>query len=68
MRLRLMALALGALSVAACSDTNRPDLNNPSVSDFSKITTRSQVSAIAVGVISADRTRNEFAIQAGENI
>ena len=68
MRLRLMALALGALSVAACSDTNRPDLNNPSVSDFSKITTRSQVSAIAVGVISADRTRNEFAIQAGEII
>lgn len=68
MRLRHMALALGVLSVAACSDVNRPDLNNPSVSDFSKITTRSQVSAIAVGVLSADRGRNEFGIQAGEII
>jgi len=68
MRLRHIALALGVLSVVACSDVNRPDLNNPSVSDFSKITTRSQISAIAVGVMSSDRGRLEFAIQSGEII
>jgi hypothetical protein len=68
MRLRHMALALGVLSVVACNDVNRPDLNNPSVSDFSKITTRAQISAIAVGVMSSDRGRLEFAIQSGEII
>jgi len=68
MRARHLALALGVLSVAACSDVNRPDLNNPSVSDFSKITTQSQIAAIAVGVMNSDRGRLEFAIQSGEII
>lgn len=66
MRLRHMALALGVLTVAACTDSNRPDLNDPSVSDFSKITTQSQIAAIAEGVLSSDRGRNEGAIQIGE--
>jgi len=68
MRLRHMALALGLLAVAACKDVNRPDLNNPSLTDFSKISTVSQISAIAIGLISADRGRNEFDIQASEII
>lgn len=66
MRLRHIALALGVLTVAACTDSNRPDLNNPSVSDFSKITTQAQIAAIAAGVLSSDRGNNEGSIQIGE--
>jgi hypothetical protein len=68
MQFRHLALALGVLTVAACTDSNRPDLNNSSVSQFSKITSRTQVSAIAVGVLSTDRGRNEAEIQIGEII
>lgn len=68
MQLRHIALALGVLTVAACTDVNRPDLNNASITGFSKITSRTQVSALAVGVLSADRGRNEAEIQIGEII
>lgn len=55
MRIRLLAVALGALVVAACNDATRPDLNNPSVSDFSTITDLAQVQALSMGVLSYDR-------------
>lgn len=68
MQLRPVALALCAFTVAACTDVNRPDLNNASVSSFSKITSRSQVAALAVGVLSRDRANNETEITINEII
>lgn len=68
MQFRHIALVLGAFAVAACNDVNRPDLNNASVSSFSKITSRSQVGALAVGVLSRDRANNETEITINEII
>lgn len=68
MRTRYLAVALGVLTVGACKDATRPDLNNPSVTDFSTITDRSQVQNLATGVIRADRGQNESEIVFGETI
>ncbi len=55
MRIRLLALALGVMFVGACTDTTRPDLNNPSASDYSNITSLGQVQTLALGVLVYDR-------------
>ncbi|HEU4642440.1 MAG TPA: hypothetical protein VFS44_08295 [Gemmatimonadaceae bacterium] len=68
MRARYLALALGVLAVGACKDATMPDQNNPSVNDFSTITDRSQVQALATGVIRGDRGQNETEIVFGETI
>lgn len=68
MHLRHVALAFCAFAAAACNDVNRPDLNNASVSSFTKITSRSQVAALAVGVLSRDRANNETEITINEII
>src|SRR6185437_8609502 len=68
MQLRNLALMLCAFAVAACTDVNRPDLNNASVNSFSKITSRAQVAALAVGVLSRDRANNETEITINEII
>lgn len=69
MRIRLLALALGVTVVAAsCKDATRPDLNNPSVSDYSNITDLSQVQALSVGVLIGDRATIGGEILRGEII
>lgn len=55
MRTRLLAFALGVVFIAACEDPSRPDLNNPSVSDYTNITSVSQVAALATGMLGYDR-------------
>lgn len=55
MRTRLMAFALGVTFISACQDPARPDLNNPSVSDYSNITSTSQIAALATGMLGYDR-------------
>ncbi len=68
MRNRLMALVLGVLFVAACQDPARPDLNNPSVSDYSNITSTSQVAALVTGILGYDRGNNTSEILRAEVI
>jgi len=68
MRIRLLAVALGAMSVAACKDAAAPDLNNPSVSDYSNITDVSQVQALVIGVLGNDRATIGGEILRGEII
>lgn len=68
MRIRYMAAVLGVLAVSACKDATRPDLNNPSVTDFSTITDLSQVQALAIGVLNGDRAQIGNEILYGETI
>ena len=55
MRIRFLALALGVTFLGACKDATRPDLNDPSASDFSKITDLTQVQTLVTGVLAYDR-------------
>ena len=68
MRTRIMAFALGVVFIAACEDPARPDLNNPSVSDYSNITSISQVSALATGMLGYDRASHTSEILRAEII
>ena len=68
MRTRLTVLALGVMFISACQDPARPDLNNPSVSDYSTITSISQVSALATGMLAYDRGNITSEIQRAEVI
>ncbi len=68
MRIPSLALAFGGLVLVACTEPTRPNLNNPSVTDFSTITTLAQVQALAVGVLRGDRPQNENEILYGETI
>jgi starch-binding outer membrane protein, SusD/RagB family len=68
MRIRYTAVLLGALALGACKDATRPDLNNPSVGDFSTITDRSQVQALATGVLFGDRGQIGNQILYGETM
>lgn len=68
MRIRYLALALGVLTVGACKDATRPDLNNPSVTDFSTITDKSQVQDLAIGLLRGDRGQATNEIVFGETI
>jgi hypothetical protein len=66
MRTRIIAFALGVVFIAACEDPSRPDLNNPSVSDYSTITSVSQVSALATGLLGYDRAAHTSEILRAE--
>ena len=66
MRTRLIAFALGVVFISACEDPSRPDLNNPSVSDYSNITSVSQVSALATGLLVYDRASHTSEILRAE--
>ena len=66
MRTRIIAFALGVVFMAACEDPARPDLNNPSVSDYSNITSVSQVSALATGMLVYDRASHTSEILRAE--
>ena len=66
MRTRLIAFALGVVFISACQDPARPDLNNPSVSDYSNITSISQVSALATGMLGYDRAAHTSEILRAE--
>lgn len=68
MRTRLIAFALGVVFIAACEDPSRPDLNNPSVSDYTNITSISQVSALATGMLGYDRASHTSEILRAEII
>lgn len=68
MRIRYVALALGVLAAGACKDANQPDLNNPSVSDFTHITDLSQVQALATGIARGDRGEIGTEIIYGETL
>ncbi len=68
MRTRLIAFALGLTFIGACQDPSRPDLNNPSVSDYSNITDISQVSVLATGMVDYDRGTIGGEIQRAEII
>jgi hypothetical protein len=67
-RLPYLAALLGVLTLGACKDATRPDLNNPSVSDFSTITSLAQVQALATGALDGDRTEIVNEVLYGETI
>lgn len=62
----LFALAL--LPIAACNLPNDPNLNNPSVNDFSTITNLPAVQVLVTGALRGDRVQNENEIIYGETI
>ena len=68
MRIPLLAALAGVIALAACKDATRPDLNNPSVTDFSTITNLGQVQALTVGVLNGDRGQIGNEILFGETI
>ena len=68
MRITCLAVALGVLAVGACNLPNDPNLNGPSVTDYSTITTLAQVQNLALGVLRGDRAHAENEIIEGEVI
>jgi len=68
MRISHLVLLLGAFTLGACKDATRPNLNNPSVTDFSTITDPSQVQALAIGVLNGDRGQIGNEVLYGETI
>ncbi len=66
MRTRIIVFALGVVFIAACEDPSRPDMNNPSVSDYSNITSVSQVAALTTGLLGYDRASNTSEILRAE--
>jgi SusD family. len=52
--------------ISACQDLASPDMNNPSVTDYSNITSISQVSELATGVLGYDRGFNTSEILRAE--
>jgi hypothetical protein len=68
MRISHLAVLLGVLGLGACKDATRPDLNNPSVNDFSTITNLAQVQALAIGALNGDRTQIGNWVLYGETI
>ncbi len=55
MKLRIVALAACLALVGACKDGFVPDQNNPGQDEFSSITSRSQLQALASGLLAGDR-------------
>src|SRR5205823_13708754 len=68
MSIRHVALALAALVVGACDLPNVPNLNNPSVTDFSTIADLPHLQALVTGVLRGDRVQNENEIIYGETL
>jgi hypothetical protein len=68
MRITYLALALGGLAVGACNLISEPNLNNPSLDDFSTITDVPHLQALVTGVLRGDRVQNENEIIYGETI
>ena len=68
MRIPFLTVMLVALTLGACKDATRVDLNNPSVTDFSTITDISQVQALTIGVLNGDRAEIGNEILYGETI
>ncbi|MBX6330952.1 MAG: hypothetical protein IRY91_03795 [Gemmatimonadaceae bacterium] len=66
MRIRYVLLAAGVLAIGACKDPNRPNLNNPGVDDFSKITDVSQIQSLTTGVLASDRGQHTAEITRSE--
>jgi hypothetical protein len=66
MRTRHVALLLGALAVGGCSLPNDPNLNGPSVTDYTTITNLAQVQTLTTGVLRGDRIVAEQQIYFGE--
>jgi hypothetical protein len=59
MRTRYFALALGALAIGGCSLPNDPNLNGPSVTDYSTIANLAQLQTLVTGVLRGDRIVGE---------
>jgi starch-binding outer membrane protein, SusD/RagB family len=68
MRTRYLALAFAAFAVGACNLPNDPNLNGPSVTDYSTITSLAQVQNLVSGVLSNDRFPAESQILEAEVI
>ena len=68
MRTTYLAIALGCLAVGGCNLTSEPNLNNPSLDDFSTITDLPHLQAMVTGVLRGDRVQNENEIIYGETI
>ncbi len=68
MRTRYLALALAAFAVGACSLPNDPNLNGPSVTDYSTLTSLAQVQNLVSGILSNDRFPAESQILEAEVI
>jgi hypothetical protein len=52
---RFLAAVATVLLVGACRDATVPDLNNPQEAEFTRLTDRSQLQAVARGLIDQDR-------------
>lgn len=68
MRIQYLALALAALAIGACTLPNEPNLNGPSVTDYSTIATLAQLQNLVSGVLSNDRLPAEQQILEAEVI
>jgi len=68
MRTRYLALAFAAFAVGACNLPNDPNLNGPSVTDYSTLTSLAQVQNLISGVLSNDRFPAESQILEAEVI
>src|SRR5207253_10869047 len=69
MRITYLVLALGGMAVvAACDLPNEPNLNNPSLGDFSTISDLPHLQALVTGVLRGDRVQNEDEIIYGSTI
>jgi len=68
MRITYLALALGGMAVGSCNLPNEPNLNNPSVDDFSTIADLPHLQALVTGVLRGDRVQNENEIIYGETV
>ncbi len=66
MRTTYIALTLGALAMGGCSLPNDPNLNGPSVTDYSTIANLAQLQTLVTGVLRGDRIVGEQEIYFGE--
>ena len=53
--IRFLAAAVTLVTIAACSEPLVPNLNNPTEEELNTITDRSQIQALATGLLDSDR-------------
>ena len=53
--IRFLAAAVTVVTIAACSEPLVPNLNNPTEEELNTITDRSQIQALATGLLDSDR-------------